>query len=68
MKKYLLFAGDNYYPRAGTSDYEGDFDTIEEAVAKGTSVHVNEHWKTGQRVYDWYEVVEHATMQRVVYQ
>lgn len=32
MKRYLLFAGDQYYPRGGMYDLRGDFDTLEEAV------------------------------------
>lgn len=32
MKKYLLFAGDNYYPDGGLLDYKGDFDTVEDAI------------------------------------
>jgi menaquinone-dependent protoporphyrinogen IX oxidase len=31
MKRYLLFAGEDYYPRGGWSDFIGDFDTIDEA-------------------------------------
>ena len=30
MKRYLLFAGDNYYPCGGWNDFEGSFDTKEE--------------------------------------
>lgn len=33
MKRYLAFAGDNYYPDGGWEDFRGDFDTCEEAVA-----------------------------------
>lgn len=32
MKRYLLFAGEDYYPGGGANDLKGDFDTIEEAV------------------------------------
>ena len=32
MKRYLLFAGEDYYPSGGAKDLEGDFDTIDEAV------------------------------------
>lgn len=31
MKRYLLFAGDNYYPAGGMSDFKKDFDTISDA-------------------------------------
>lgn len=32
MKRYWLFAYNNYYPYGGMRDFAGDFDTIEEAV------------------------------------
>lgn len=31
MKRYLVFIGDCYYPDGGMDDFEGDFDTLEEA-------------------------------------
>lgn len=31
MKRYLLFSGTTYYPCGGWADFQGDFDTIEEA-------------------------------------
>jgi hypothetical protein len=37
MKRFLLFKGDNYYPSGGMDDFQGDFDTREEALqAAGT--------------------------------
>lgn len=32
MKRFLLFAGFNYYPEGGWSDFRGSFDTAEEAA------------------------------------
>lgn len=31
MKRYLAFYGDRYYPSGGIDDFEGDYDTVEEA-------------------------------------
>lgn len=31
MKRYLLFYGARYYPIGGMDDFQGSFDTIEEA-------------------------------------
>lgn len=31
MKRYLLFSGEDYYPNGGWYDYQGIFDTIQEA-------------------------------------
>jgi hypothetical protein len=67
MKKYLLWAGDNYYPTAGLGDYVGSFDTIEEAKAEGTRTYETGLANYPQRVYDWYEIVDYATMKRVKY-
>lgn len=33
MKKFWLFAYDNYYPRGGMNDFHKDFDSLEEAYA-----------------------------------
>ena len=32
MKRYLLFAGEDYYPSGGAYDFVGSFDSIDEAV------------------------------------
>lgn len=42
MKKFLLFGYDAYYPSGGWNDFEGSFDTIDEAkenAASGTQFH-----------------------------
>ena len=31
-KRYLLFAGDMYYPSGGMKDFEGAFDSVQEAI------------------------------------
>lgn len=63
-KKYLLFAGDDYYPSGGMVDYIGSFDTIAEAAAKGRE---RETLSNGFvcSAPDWYQIVEHATMREV---
>jgi len=33
MKPYLLFYGMTYYPNGGWEDFQGSFDTLEEAKA-----------------------------------
>ncbi len=33
MKRYLLFAGEQYYPLGGWDDLKGSFDTVEAAIA-----------------------------------
>ena len=33
MNRFLLFAGDTYYPSGGWRDLEGNFETLEQAEA-----------------------------------
>ena len=35
MKRYLVFAYDQFYPSGGWNDFVGAFDTLEEAESKG---------------------------------
>lgn len=63
MKRYLLFAGDHYYPSGGIEDYMGDYDTVEEAEIAGS----NKYPKTlyhplGKFQYDWWQVVDSTDM------
>lgn len=46
MKKFLLIAGDDYYPRAGTDNWIGCFATREEAE----NAMANEE-------ADWYQII-----------
>jgi hypothetical protein len=34
LKRYLVFAFDEYYPDGGWNDFRGDFDTLDEAQAE----------------------------------
>lgn len=47
MKRYLLFAGDQYYPSGGWHDLSGEFDSIEEAEEY-----------VFERGYEWWHVVD----------
>ncbi len=47
MKRFLLFAGDQYYPCGGWRDFQGSFDTLEEALAKAADIH-----------HDWFQIVD----------
>jgi hypothetical protein len=53
MKRYLLFAGAQYYPCGGWDDLEGDFDTLEEAreAAKHSPIKLAPE-------YDWTQIVD----------
>ncbi len=51
MKRYLLFAGDDYYPQGGINDLVDFFDTVELAKEKAERiVEINN--------YDWYHIYD----------
>ena len=50
MKRFLLFSGDSYYPSGGWSDFDKDFDTVDEAKS-----HIVQNRE------DWYEIVDSTT-------
>ena len=54
MKRYWLFAGDNYYPSGGMTDYVDQFDTINEA----TNAHVRSNDPSGE----WADVLDIESM------
>lgn len=50
MIKFLLFCGYDYYPSIPPGDFEGAFDTLEEAKAAGAD------WKATHRGSNWTSV------------
>ncbi len=65
MKKFLLLAGEDYYPGGKTDDWIGCFATREEAE----SVVIKEPWEYNGKTHyhlkingvdyvDWYEIVD----------
>lgn len=53
LKRYLLFAGHNYYPNGGWSDFVCSFDSIEEC---------QKHFDTDDSLYpfEWAQIVDVA--------
>ncbi len=47
MKRFLLFAGDDYYPSGGWGDFVGSYDSVEEAIPDAYS--------------EWAHIVDTAT-------
>lgn len=60
MKRYLLFSGEENYPRRGWSDFIDDFDKLQTAKKYGHKILENDEF------LDWIQVVEVDTKQ-VVY-
>lgn len=56
MKRYLLFADYQYYPRGGWSDFKDSFDSLEEAF-----VHGRQKDSSGRKRFDWCHVVDTET-------
>ena len=73
MKKFLLIAGDNYYPQGGTEDWIGCFETYEEAKSQVKIEQVHVYYLRGPRMgeikethtkciingheQDWYNII-----------
>lgn len=58
MKRYLVFAGSQYYPYGGWSDFQGDWDTLAEAVEYSCLCGI---------AFDWWHIVDTTTKQIVKY-
>ncbi len=57
MKRYMLFAGSQYYPSGGWDDFKDSFDTCEEALVAARLQETGYKGKT-KPVYDWFHVVD----------
>lgn len=65
MKKFLLLAGQDYYPGAGTDNWIGCYDTYEEAEAqiivkttKYVDREIQNYYLSESESVDWYEIVD----------
>jgi hypothetical protein len=52
MKRYLAFAGENYYPSGGACDLLGDFDKMTKCVKGINAAH---------RRVDWWNILDTQT-------
>ncbi len=68
MKRFLVFAGDHYYPSGGVNDLVGDFATKEEATTEATKKHTypdgSGSWSYADRDH-WYQIVDYDTMKAI---
>ena len=67
MKRYLVFAGYDYYPSGGWRDYHSEHDDKAEAVYAAETI--DDDPTRSRRAYDWAEVVDMqaAPADRVVF-
>jgi hypothetical protein len=59
MKRYLLFAGHNYYPSGGWEDYILDFNTEDEAMQYFKD---NNKTKSSFHCWGWMHIVDRDTL------
>lgn len=57
MKRYLLFAGANYYPRGGMEDFVAGFDGLDGAIARGRAETDHSGERRG-KADDWWHVLD----------
>jgi hypothetical protein len=55
MRKFLLMAGDNYYPSAGVGDWIGCFETEEEA--RSQVIFHNGYYEISGSMHDWFKII-----------
>jgi hypothetical protein len=63
MKRFLVFAGDAYYPEVAMGDFQEDFDTLEEA--KSFEAEIKEKWKIGWEDFKYTEIWDSETRTHV---
>jgi hypothetical protein len=56
MKRYLLFAGQDYYPQGGWDDFVIDSDSVQSLKVKAVEYMTE---------YTWWHIVDTATMLQV---
>jgi hypothetical protein len=54
LKRYLLFAGEEYYPKGGMDDFSGSFDTANEAHERINQLIRNEK-------IEWWHIMDLST-------
>lgn len=64
MKAYLLFAGSKYYPSGGAQDFQGFFDSIDDAVTffEQNNQLAQDYSSSYRSEWDWYHVAQPSDM------
>ena len=63
MKRFLVFAGDAYYPEGGMYDFQEDFDTLEEARSFEAKIkeEFKSIWKDSWKNFKWSAIWDSET-------
>lgn len=64
MKRFALFAGDDYYPGGGWKDFRASFDT-EQAAMDSFANTSRDGWVKLAGSFDWWHLVDLTTGERV---
>ncbi len=68
MKRFLVFAGSNYYPKGGWDDFRGAHDTLEEAKTAILDSLVSPMSNPKYApTHDWCHIIDVQLQQRVVF-
>ena len=59
MKRFLVFAGDFYYPEVAMGDFQEDFDTLEEA--RSFEAEIKEKWESDWEDFKWSAIWDSET-------
>jgi len=67
MKRFLVFAGDSYYPEGGMNDFQEDFHTLEEAKSFESKIKekFKLNWKDNWKDFKWTEIWDSETRTHV---
>jgi len=65
IKRYLVTAGDNYYPCSGTSDWKDSFDDKDEAIAYAEKLEKERLSYSDSSRYDWVNVIDLSNWQEI---
>ncbi|MGR3218810.1 MAG: hypothetical protein ACUZ8H_03200 [Candidatus Anammoxibacter sp.] len=65
MKRYLAFYGDFYYPQGGMDDFQGDYDTIEEAKEAIRKAHLENRIDDIKWEWSWFHIWDMETKEKI---
>lgn len=57
MKRYWSFMGNIYYPQGGMGDFQGDFDSLKEAVENLENI-LRTKYRSKEWTYMWAQVYD----------
>lgn len=67
IKRFLLFAGEAFYPLAGWNSFIDSFENLEDAISSVAEYPEGEYifYRISEDTHDWFEIVDLATRKPV---